>query len=286
MTQPADASDLQFDRAEFSGQPAAQTCAECQQPIVDSYFDINGQITCPACRETIAITQEGKSAWTAPFIALAAGLAAGVVGALLYYAILKITGYQIGLIAIVVGLLVGRAVRWGSGERGGRLYQVMAVAITYFAIVVTYVPFILEGVRNQAAQEAALQRANADGRPAQAPAQTPAQAPTAPLAQTPATLAADAEPMTVGGWVIAIVLLILLLLATPFLAGLENIIGLLILGFALWEAWKVNRHVPLTIAGPFALVPAGAAGGAAVPPIPTVPPPVPPADLPPTTAAG
>src|SRR5688572_8685693 len=114
MTQPADATDLQFDRADFAGQPATQSCAGCQQPIVASYFDVNGQITCPTCRETIANTFEKSPGWNAPFIALAAGLAGGVVGALLYYAVLKLTGYEIGLIAIVVGLLVGRAVRWGS----------------------------------------------------------------------------------------------------------------------------------------------------------------------------
>jgi hypothetical protein len=248
MTQSADATatDLQFDRAEFGGQPASQTCAACQQPIVDRYFDVNGQITCPTCRETIANTFEKDPGWTAPFIALGAGLAGGLVGALLYYAVLKLTGYEIGLIAIVVGLLVGRAVRWGSGGRGGRVYQVMAVAITYLAIVSTYVPFIIEGIRNNAAGDA---------------------------------------PMTGGSMAVALVLLFLLLLATPFLAGFQNIIGLLIIGFALWEAWKSNRRVPLAIAGPFALAPAGGAGDAAVPPIPTVPPPLPPPDLPPAPAA-
>ena len=28
----------------------------------------------------------------------------------------------------------------------------------------------------------------------------------------------------------------------PFLAGAENIIGLLIIAFALWEAWKFNAR--------------------------------------------
>jgi hypothetical protein len=291
MTQPADATatELQFDRAEFGGQPASQTCAACQQPIVDRYFDVNGQITCPTCRETIANVLEKSPGWTAPFIALAAGLAGGVVGALLYYAVLKLTGYEIGLIAIVVGLLVGRAVRWGSGGRGGRVYQVMAVAITYLAIVSTYVPFIIEGIQNNAAQEAALQTASADG------TSTP---PPAPGARTGSAAndtsssraavggsSADDAPMTGGSVAVALVLLFLLLLATPFLAGLQNIIGLLIIGFALWEAWKSNRRVPLAIAGPFELAPAGGAGDAAVPPLPTVPPPLPPPDLPPAPAA-
>lgn len=250
MTQPAEATDLQFDRAEFGGQPASQACAACQQPLVDRYFDVNGQITCPTCRETIASTVEKDLGWTAPFIALGAGLAGGLVGALLYYAVLKLTGYAIGLIAIVVGLIVGHAVRWGSGGRGGRLYQVMAVAITYLAIVSTYVPFIIEGIRNDEAQQKAV---SADGTPATATATATATAPaSAPGAQT-GSAPADEPPVTAGGVVIALGILFLLLLATPFLSGLQNIIGLLIIGFALWEAWKSNRRVPLAIAGPFAL---------------------------------
>lgn len=287
MTQPAEATDLQFDRAEFAGQSPAQTCTLCQQPLVDSYFDVNGKISCPTCRETIANALESNPGWNAPFIALAAGLAGGLVGAMLYYAVVKLTGYEIGLIAIVVGLLVGHAVRWGSGGRGGRVYQVMAVAITYLAIVSTYVPFLVEGIRNQTATELATQQSSsAAGTPASGPAAASATTPTP--AATPATASADAEPITAGTMTIGIVLLLLLLLATPFLAGFQNIIGLLIIGFALWEAWKANRRVPLAIAGPFALAPAGAAAGtgnAVVPPLPTVPPPLPPSDLPPAPAA-
>ena len=88
--------------------------------------------------------------------------------------------------------------------------------------------------------------------------------------------------------VVALGLLFLLLLASPFLAGFQNVIGLLIIGFALWEAWKANRRVPLAIAGPFALAPAGAAGrrwSDAVVAASDVPPPLPPPDLPPAPAA-
>ena len=44
-------------------------------------------------------------------------------------------------------------------------------------------------------------------------------------------------------------------LAAPFLVGAQNIIGLLIIGFALFEAWKINKRVPVRIAGPFQLAP-------------------------------
>ena len=287
MTQPAEATDLQFDRAEFGAQPADPVCAACQQPIADRYFDVNGQMTCATCRATIANTLEKDPGWSAPFIALGAGLGGGIIGSILYYAVLKLTGYEIGLIAIVVGLLVGRCVRWGSGGRGGRGYQVMAVAITYIAIVSTYVPFIIQGIRES---EAAKQNTSVEGTQSPGAQNGSAADDKASPQATPASSSAQAqsEPISGVGALIAIGILFLILLATPFLAGLQNIIGLLIIGFALWEAWKVNRRIPLAIAGPFALAPAGAGADAAVPPIPTTPPalpPVPPPDLPPAPAA-
>lgn len=54
-----------------------------------------------------------------------------------------------------------------------------------------------------------------------------------------------------------------ILYATPFLMGIENLIGLLIIAFALYEAWKLNRKTELKITGPYRV--AGAAGGGAAP---------------------
>ncbi len=76
--------------------------------------------------------------------ALAVGLVAGAIGSTLYYLVDRLTGYQLGLVAIAVGFLVGRGVRWGTGGRGGVLYQVLAVALTYVAIAFSFLPYVLE----------------------------------------------------------------------------------------------------------------------------------------------
>jgi hypothetical protein len=39
----------------------------------------------------------------------------------------------------------------------------------------------------------------------------------------------------------------------PFLAGFENIIGILIIGFALWQAFRMNARVKIELQGPFRL---------------------------------
>ncbi len=136
--------DLQFERAEFGTAPAATTCTGCHQPIAGDYYDVNGKPFCAAC--TSAIRQaHGDSAGAGAFPrALGAGVGAGVVGSALYYIVEKISGYQLAIIAIAVGFLVGRAVRWGTGGRGGRVYQILAVALTYVAIAFSWLPFVLE----------------------------------------------------------------------------------------------------------------------------------------------
>jgi hypothetical protein len=290
MTQPDEATDLQFDRADFSGTPAIPACAACQQPIVDRYFDVNGQMTCASCHETIAKALGSQPGRLAPFIALGAGLAGGLVGALLYYAVLAISGYEIGLIAIAVGLLVGRAVRWGSGGRGGRGYQVMAVAITYVAIVSTYVPFILTGLRQPPVEQTTPATTSAQPDTAQTPspaieatdASSSASSRAADAARAPGDTidaggAGDAGEEERPSLFFVLGFLFLLTMASPFLGGFQNVIGWLIIGFALWEAWKSNRRLAVAISGPFALGATAAADGVTgPPPLPDMPP-VPPA---------
>jgi hypothetical protein len=62
------------------------------------------------------------------------GLGAAIVGAIIYFAVLKITGLELSLITILIGFMVGTAVMKGSQSRGGRRYQVIAVVLTYLAI--------------------------------------------------------------------------------------------------------------------------------------------------------
>jgi hypothetical protein len=42
-------------------------------------------------------------------------------------------------------------------------------------------------------------------------------------------------------------------ITAPFFSGLENIIGFLVIGFALFEAWKINKKTLLRITGPFSI---------------------------------
>jgi hypothetical protein len=64
---------------------------------------------------------------------------------------------------------------------------------------------------------------------------------------------------------LAIVALLALTLALPILMAFGGgVISLLIVGFGVWEAWRVNKRLALHITGPHPLA-------AEVPPLPTAP---------------
>ena len=61
-----------------------------------------------------------------------------------------------------------------------------------------------------------------------------------------------------AAWVLAPVLSLIL----PGAYAMESPMMNLIIGFALWQAWKMNRRTELALVGPFALTPAAAAADA------------------------
>jgi hypothetical protein len=247
---PADG--LRFDQpARGPGTPA---CARCQAPIAEAYYEVNGHVVCPGCKTALERAPAGSGA-SRMMRATAFGLGAAVLGAGIYYAILAATGYEIGLVAILVGWLVGRAVHKGSDGAGGWAYQSLAVGLTYLAIVSTYVPFIFKSGTDNSPKASAASVAPTSGPGADQASDSVTVRPVA------ATVDSSAHRMTVGRFALGLVALIAIAAVAPFLAGFENILGLVIIGFALFQAWKMNRRMPLAISGPYAVARASGAGG-------------------------
>ena len=239
-------NELQFDKAEFEQEHTLQ-CNACQTKLTDKYFTLNLSPCCHECKEKIIAERNSGSASGRFFKALGAGLLAAIAGSLLYFAVLKLTGYEIGLIAIAVGFMVGKAVLWGSDNRGGTPYRILAVALTYLAIVSTYVPLIFSELSKPRIESSA------------APVKTPNQARPAvesAKSEQKTELKSKAEEKPVAesrlmDFVLAGFIIFGYILAIPFLAGFENIIGLLIIGFALYEAFKLTAPQNLSLEGPF-----------------------------------
>jgi len=240
---------LDLERADFGDAAATEIqCRSCGVAISDFYFTVGEIIHCERCR----LEQEAKQSQGSALVRLSRagvfGLLAAAIGAGLWAAVTHFTGYEIGLVAIAVGWAVGTAVRVGSGARGGIGYQLLAVLLTYLAIVSTYTPYVIEGLQ-QAAEGEVSQEAGE-------PIELTGSAATPELEGEGAYAESfDAIELSAGEQAVAVVLFAVIVLgiaaAAPFLAGAENLIGILIIGIALWEAWRLNRRVELAFAGPF-----------------------------------
>ncbi len=224
-------SDLSFDRVETAEGASSSPCAQCSAAIAGEYWEGDGRLLCGPCVSRFRHGEPGDSAPGRALRATGLGFAAAVVSALVWWGIREATGFEIGLIAIAVGLAVGFGVRIGSKARGGWFYQAPAMALTYLSIVSTYVPPIVHELRSAATEEVT----ESDGVP----------------------VAREAAPDDIPLGVHIVVACVIAPFA-PFLMGFENIIGLALIAFALWEAWRVNKRPVKKIVGPFRLAGADA----------------------------
>ena len=264
MTTPETPADAPLD---FSA-PAPTTapeCVNCKKPITDQYWSIGDALLCESCKLALDRGQAvstGITARTGRFAKAALYGAGGMIaGAAIWYAIAKLANLEIGLIAILLGWLVGRGVFLGSGKRGGRRYQVLSVLLTYMGIGLSYVPFAIEEMRKGDGPEASVSK------------EAPAPATAKPAAELTAeeraveehrldsvltaadSAAAKPKPSFLGSILVLLGIAIAGIVTLPVIVtigGLPgSLISLLIYAFAIIEAWKLAREVRLPIEGPF-----------------------------------
>jgi len=155
---------------------------------------------------------------------------------------------EIGIVAILIGYMVGYSVRRGAEGRGGLRFQVLAAVLTYLAVALAYSPL-------------AIQEAMHEKRPA---AQTPAAAANAGAdASTPADgshASADVErPVRAragkGRLLLGFVVLLGLMVALPVLVVIGSMPSGLISAFIIFigmrQAWKMTAAAVLRVAGPY-----------------------------------
>ena len=255
--------------------PTAVACEQCQAPITLAYFEANGRVLCARCKHVVEQAAGGGDSSRTGRLTRATlfGLAGGLIGGAVWFTIAVMFNIELGLVAILVGYLVGQGVQKGASGRSGRRYQVLAVALTYLAISGSYAAMFARGVAAEAAAEATT---DSTGRAASA---TSAAAEgdedvSASDASAAAELPGDAVAMdgtiiertaadSVSGGVesvgapIAVVLGLLFALVLPIAANVMSmpggLIGLAIIFFALQQAWALNAGTPLVITGPHRL---------------------------------
>lgn len=235
----------QFGTAEYQPQ-AGNVCKTCEQAIAETYYRVNGAMTCAACADTAA-RQLNRDTGPAFARALLFGIGGALLGLTLYSAVGIITGLEIGYVSLAIGYVVGRAMMMGSRGVGGKRYQIAAVALTYAAISLSIVPVAIAQYgrsKGKDTKETAAITVNS----------TDASA--ADITATPAE-ASDTAPLSAVGIVFALVYLIGFGLLSPVLnlaSPLQGLLGLIILSVGLRIAWQTTAGPKLAMSGPFKAV--------------------------------
>lgn len=240
-------ADLQFDSVVGGSAPAgastpSATCAACERRIDAVYYDVNGVTACEGCRETAAALAETPRGAGPLLKAGVFGLGAGIVGAMIYYAVIALANLEIGIVAILIGYMVGYAVKRGAAGRGGRRFQILAVALTYASVAMAYTPLMFKGV---AEAEKDKPSASASARPG---TQGNADAPASDASRSTA-------PRSAGGFLVGLAILFGLIAALPVLSIVGSMPSGLISAFIIFvgmrQAWRMTASPTVTINGPY-----------------------------------
>ena len=260
-------SDLDFGAP--SDSPALPICAQCSRDIPDAYWSAGTVVLCEQCKDSVQgqlVAEKNAASRAARFgRALALGFGGMLVGSAVWYAVAKFANIEAGIIAILLGFLVGKAVHLGSGRRGGRRYQILAVALTYLGIGLAYAPFAVEQLR--ASRASAVSTAAATPTPGTddlagraAGELSPAEREAEMKRLDSVIAAAETKPAKapqpgITTMLLGLGLILVGVLTLPVLViigGFPNtLISLVIYGIALVESWRLSRGVKIEITGPF-----------------------------------
>lgn len=147
MSDAPQSGDLSFDRAiplAPVGEAAGVTCASCRRALVETYHTANGEPICDTCRAVLEAAAQGVSETGVITKATVFGLGAMFAGAFVYWAVMRFAHLEIGLVAILNGWMVGKAMRKGADGRGGRWLQVVGALLVYGSVALAYLPFALQ----------------------------------------------------------------------------------------------------------------------------------------------
>ena len=276
----AGTEELQFDRVVSdaaaegqSSQRPAVACAGCSTPIHTEYYHVNGHTTCDRCRDTVAAQVAVPRGWKPFVLAAALGVGAAIAGAIVYYAVIAITDFEIGIVAILIGYMVGWAIRKGTAGRGGRRFQILAAVLTYWAVGLAYTPLAFKGESDGDAEKPAAVASDSarDSVTASVSASTTAPAPAAAIASSSDSAKAPAAGNEEGkdgdgSLLVAFGVLFALVFALPVMVVFgslpSGLLSAIIIFVGIHQAWRMTAAPPLKISGPYRVgaQPSAAAG--------------------------
>jgi hypothetical protein len=231
---------LQFDKVEPAGGAGggALKCASCKKPIAGEYYHLGNAPLCSACKTRVeaqiaAAAARGKSGAAFTRAALF-GIGAAVAGAIVYYAVIAITNFEIGIVAIAIGYMVGWGVRKGAGVPGRR-FQVLSVTLTYLAVGLAYTPLAVQEILKKKENTVVVRHDSTTG----------------------TAVAEDSTKSSAGGGsvamavIVAIALIVLLPILSIVMSLPSGLISALIIFIGLRMAWRMTGGTLMQVTGPF-----------------------------------
>ena len=249
------APELQFDRVESTlnasveataSHPEGIPCSSCGTVMLDAYYSIGGKSICASCRTSVETTRATSRTPKAFAKALGFGLGAALAGAGVYYAVIALLDLEIGIVAILIGWMVGRAIQKALPGGGSRRYQLLAAVLTYFAVGAAYLPLVFGEMRKNdaATQQDSTAVLAQQGKPTASP--SPA----------PVVVVDESGQKESGSLLLGLGGLVVLAFSLPVMtifSGGSGIISALIIGIGMRQAWQMSGAPALTITGPFRL---------------------------------
>lgn len=259
----------------------AMWCSDCRAPLKTRYFAMNTRPVCSKCKIGYEEQIARGTGSAATLRAALWGGGAALAGAVILAGVLMTVGaFGRILMAVGIGWAVGTAIKKANGGFPGVHYQILAAALTYFAIGLgsiapvvrdvrqartAFVADSVRGVRDDSARAALLARqreeAGVSGEEIAAPdepadpleAASPRRTTLQLGPQPPSNAAGLIKGGIVGRIVVAIVLIFSLPLISLFAFGgiYGAAITIFAFGFGMYKAWDLTSGgAALEVTGP------------------------------------
>jgi len=210
-------------------------CVVCKKPLLTDYFLINGKTVCDSCRAAVLSSTAVPRGLAPMGKSIGLGLLAAIAGAAVYYGVIRITNFEIGIVAILIGYMVGWAVRKGANGRGGRRFQILAVALTYWAVGLAYTPLVYEGTMRHSEKSAVSVQGS--------------------VSDSTSTATADGESKSVSSRLLGFGTLFFLIFALPVITIFQSMPGGILSAFIIFiglrQAWQMTAAPIMKVSGPY-----------------------------------
>jgi hypothetical protein len=241
------------DEPEATAGEVGRRCGLCQAVIPAEFFAQGATVVCPSCALGIGQRLAGRGKLRR---ALIFGALAATILATLWYLSIVASSRPLAGVAVLAGIVIGLAVHWGSGRRGGLRYQIAAALLVYAAFVARSVPPVFGGIADAIKQQHAAataspptEHASGDSAPAAAGPSTGGPSSASATSDDHASSSQTSVLATFKAYFVFTAIAWGLVLASPFLPGQLGILPLLSLALGMATAAGLNRRVRLQ--GPF-----------------------------------